>query len=217
MQFATICNDSVTADLLSYAFVYTEESKGNELVWAEFPPAYPKQIAAIWASLVTHSAKSLTLSDGDGGKTWNIQPLRRAYRRFVVDCPDLGHTKMGQPKYARLVHPNVGKTEQGQSFFILDRFEHTPGELLAAMLEHHTSCPMMMGWGEYMLAAAYAMGTSFCNKLITGGHLPVEGYWFSSDIDWKLIVAEGVKHGYLSLNGNCFIPAEIPVKQEAVV
>ncbi len=137
--------------------------------------------------------------------------------RFVVDCPDLGKTREGQPKFIRLVHPNVGKAEQGEGFYILDRFEHTPGELLAAMLENHTSCPMMIGWGEYMLAAARAMGTSFCNKLITGGHLPVEGYWFSSDIDWKLIVAEGVKHGHLSLDGNCFIPAEIPVRQEAIV
>ncbi|MCD4671399.1 MAG: hypothetical protein K8R77_01940 [Anaerolineaceae bacterium] len=216
-MFATIRNDSVTAELLSYAFIYTKESKGNELVWAEFPPSYPKQIAAIWASLVTNSAKSLTLADGDKGKSWNIQPLKRAYRRFVVDCPNLGQTRQGQPKFARLVHPNVGKTDTGQGFFILDRFGHSPAELLAATLEHHTSCPMMVGWGEYMLAAAQALGTTFCNKLTTGSQFPVEGYWFAGDIPWKDIVATGVEKGYLTLEGNSFIPAEIPIKQEVVV
>ena len=216
-MFATIQNESVTAELVSYALIHNNEHKGVELVWAEFPPTYPKTIQAIWAQLVSNSAKSLSLTDGNTGRSWYVQPLKRAYQRFVVDCPDLGKTREGQPKFIRLVHPNVGTVEQGEGFYILDRFEHTPGELLAATLENHTSCPILIGWGEYLLAAAQALGTTFCNKLITGGHLPVEGYWFSSAIDWNLIVAEGVKHRYLSLDGNCFIPTEIPVKQETVV
>ena len=216
-MFATIQNESVTAELVSYALVHNNEHKGVELVWAEFPPTYPKTIQAIWAQLVSNSAKSMSLTDGSTGRSWYIQPLKRAYQRFVVDCPDLGKTREGQPKFIRLVHPHVGIVEQGEGFYILDRFAHTPGELLAATLENHTSCPILIGWGEYLLAAARAMGTAFCNKLITGGHLPVEGYWFSSDIDWNLIVAEGVKRGYLSLDGNCFLPAEIPVKQKVNV
>lgn len=217
MKFATIRNDSVTAELLSYALICNRESKGVELVWAEFPPTYTKVISAIWAQLVTNSARQLSLLDGNSGQSWNVSPLKRAYQRFTVDCPDLGKTKHGQPKFVRLVHPNAGKADPGQGFYILDRFEHSPAELLAATLEHHTSCPMMIGWGEYMLAAAQALGTTHCDKLITGSQRPIEGYWFSSKIDWKDIVATGVEKGYLTLEGNCFIPAEIPIQQEVVV
>lgn len=129
-MFATIPNDSVTAELVSCALAHNNEHKGVDLVWAEFPPTYPKSVQAIWAQPVSNSAKPLTLTDGNTGKSWYIQPLKRAYQRFVIDCPDLGKTREGQPKFVRLVHSSVGKVEQGHGFYILDRFEHSPGELL---------------------------------------------------------------------------------------
>jgi len=215
-MFATLQNESVTAELISYALMNT--NGGNELVWAEFAPSYPKVIAAVWASLVTNTAKSLMLADSEAAHTWYIQPLKRAYRRYEVDCPDLSAGTTGRPKFVRLVHPNVGKTEQGEDFYVLDRFQHTPAQLLAATLEYNTNCPVLIGWGEYLLAAAQAMGSSFCQKLITGGARPVEGYWFSGNIPWQTTVAKGVEKGHLSLEGNCYIPAEIPmIEQEMVV
>jgi hypothetical protein len=213
MQFASIGNESVTAYLMSYAIIHNRLSRTVELVWAEFPPMYTKTAAAIWAQLVNNSTKSLNLSDQEQATGYHVAPLRRAYQRFAVDCPNLAKTKEGQPKFIRLVHPDVGKIEGKNGFYILDQFEHSPAQLLAATLENHTSCPMMIGWGEYMLAAAQKLGAEYCEKLKTGGPRRVEGYWFSGKIDWQAIVAEGVQKGYLTLEGNCFIPAEIPVPQ----
>ena len=213
MQFATISNASVTADLLSYALIDNRESNGVELVWAEFPPTFHKTISAIWAQLVNNTDSSLKLTDGNSGKSWHIRPLKRAYQRFTADCPNLSKTKEGQQKFVRLVHPDAGRVDGPHGFTILDRFEHTPAQLLAATLENHTATPMMIGWGAYMLAAAQALGPEYCEKLSTGSAYPVEGYWFSSKINWKDIVATGVEKGFLTLEGNCFLPAEIPALQ----
>ncbi|MDX9863219.1 MAG: hypothetical protein RBT34_00285 [Anaerolineaceae bacterium] len=213
MNFASIGNESVTAYLMSYAVHHNPLSRSVELIWAEFPPMYTKVAAAIWASLVNNSAKSLHLSDQDKTTGYHVAPLRRAYQRFTVDCPNLAQTKEGRPKFVRLVHPDVGKIEGKHGFYILDQFTHSPAQLLAATLENHSPCPVMIGWGEYLLAAAQALGSEYCEKLKTGGPRNVEGYWFSSKIDWNAIVAKGVQKGYLTLEGNCFLPAEIPVSE----
>ena len=217
MEFAPIKNDSVTAYLLSYALYTPPNNKNVEVVWVEFPPTYPKVATAIWAQLVSNSAKTLSLFDGNVSKNYYVQPLKRAYTKFIVDCPDLAKSKKGSPKFVRLMHPNVGKIQPNEDFFILDRFEHTPGQLLAAAIEHNTSCPMMIGWGEYVLSAAQALGEDYCQKLITGPQHPIEGYWFSKNINWQSIVATGIEHGHLSMDGNCVIPASIPVKENAAV
>lgn len=211
-MFATLRNESVSAELLSFALTQGSEG-GIELVWAEFVPAHPKVITAVWASLVTHSSRPLTLVDAETTRKWSVQPLKRAYRRYEAECPDLS----GRAKFIRLVHPLVGKGEQGEDFYILDRFQHTPAQLLAATLEHNTNCPVLIGWGEYLLATAQAMGAAFCQKLVTGGLRPVEGYWFSGDISWQKLVAKGVEKGVLSLQGHCYLPAEMPVEQELMV
>jgi hypothetical protein len=212
-MFATLRNESVSAELLSYALAQGNEG-GVELVWAEFVPTHPKIISAVWASLVTNSSRSLTLVDADTTRKWSVQPLKRAYRRYEAECPDLS----GRSKFIRLVHPNVGKGEQGEDFYILDRFQHTPAQLLAATLEYNTNCPVLISWGEYLLATAQTMGDAFCQKLVTGGIRPVEGYWFSGNISWQKLVAKGVEKGVLSLEGHCYIPADIPmIEQEMVV
>ena len=79
------------------------------------------------------------------------------------------------------------------------------------MLEQGTHLPIRIGWGAYLLAEALAEG--WAAALVTGGPAP-EGYVLQPDTPWADIIADGVKHARITLEGDC--QAAIPVPQMSV-
>ncbi len=86
-------------------------------------------------------------------------------------------------------------------------------EILPAMLERGTSYPVLMGWGEYLLAEAQARG--FAVPLVTGGPAP-EGYVIQPE-PWGEIISDGVKQGNLTLDGSGTVPMSTAIMAAVAV
>jgi hypothetical protein len=75
------------------------------------------------------------------------------------------------------------------------------------MLEQGTHLPIRIGWGPYLLAEALSEG--WAAPLVTGGPAP-EGYVIQPDTPWADIIADGVKHGRITLEGDCQVAIHAP-------
>jgi hypothetical protein len=63
------------------------------------------------------------------------------------------------------------------------------------MLERTTPLPILIGWGEYLLAEAH--NRSLATPLIRGGEAP-EG-WLLEPAPWDDIISHGIRSGRISL------------------
>ncbi len=215
-----ITNNSVSAVVRSYGIAPLTE--GNTLVWLELAPQHPKVIGAIWASLVNGSREFLRLRDDDTDQTFTARGLNHRYLRKTMDAPRIAGR--ARPKFMRLIAPAMVKLDTAtfskKPFYAgAWRWHDSPGvsqqlapaTALAAMLEQGTHLPIRIGWGPHLLAEALTEG--FAAPLITGGPAP-EGYVIQPDTPWADIIAEGVKRGYITLEGDC--QAAIPAVSLAV-
>jgi hypothetical protein len=71
------------------------------------------------------------------------------------------------------------------------------GTALAAMLEAGTSVPILIGWGDFLLAEALHRG--YAQPLLTGGPAPA-GYWLKGDAPGADLVSEGLRRGEIDLD-----------------
>ena len=204
-----ITNNSVSAVVRSYALAPLEE--GNVIVWLELAPQHPKVIGAIWASLVNGTREFLRLRDDDTDQTHAARGLNHRYLRKTMDAPRIAGR--ARPKFMRLVAPAMVKLDTatfGKKPFFAGAWrwhdsqgashQLAPATALAAMLEQGTHLPIRIGWGPYLLAETLAEG--YAAPLFTGGPAP-EGYVIQPDTPWADIIAEGVKHGHITLDGDC--------------
>lgn len=203
-----ITNNSVSAVVRSYAIAPLAE--GNTIVWLELAPQHPKVIGAIWASLVNGSREFLHLRDDDAGQTYTARGLNHRYLRKTMDAPRIAGR--ARPKFMRLVAPTMVKLDAatfGKKPFYVGAWrwqdsqgvsqQLAPATALAAMLEQGTHLPIRIGWGPYLLAEA--LTRDFATPLVTGGDAP-EGYVVQPDTPWAEIIADGVKHGHITLAGD---------------
>ncbi|MCC7362711.1 MAG: hypothetical protein IT317_24735 [Anaerolineales bacterium] len=204
-----ITNNSVSAVVRSYAIAPLAE--GDTIVWLELAPQHPKVIGAIWASLVNGTREFLRLRDDDSDQTYTARGLNHRYIRKTMDAPRIAGR--ARPKFMRLVAPAMVKLDAatfGKKPFFAGAWrwddsqgvsqQLAPATALAAMLEQGTHLPIRIGWGPYLLAEALAQ--EYAVPLVTGGPAP-EGYAIQPDTPWADIIAEGVKRGHISLNGDC--------------
>jgi hypothetical protein len=220
-----ITNNSVSAVVRSFALAPLED--GNVIVWLELAPQHPKVIGAIWASLVNGTREFLRLRDDDTDQTHTARGLNHRYLRKTMDAPRIAGR--ARPKFMRLVAPAMVKLDAatfGKKPFFTGAWrwldiqgvsqQLAPATALAAMLEQGTHLPIRIGWGAYLLAEALAEG--YAAPLVTGGPAP-EGYVIQPDTPWADIIAEGVKHGHITLEGDCqatmavqpfAVPAAVP-------
>ncbi|MCC6190660.1 MAG: hypothetical protein IT318_16645 [Anaerolineales bacterium] len=210
-----ITNNSVSAVVRSFAIAPLEE--GDTIVWLELAPQHPKVIGAIWASLVNGTREFLRLRDDDNGASYTARGLNHRYVRKTMDAPRIAGR--ARPKFMRLVAPAMIKFDAasfGKKPFFAGAWrwqdsqgvsqQLPPATALAAMLEQGTHLPIRIGWGPYLLAEALARECAA--PLETGGPAP-EGYVIQPDAPWADIIADGVKHGHITLDGDC--QAAIPV------
>lgn len=213
-----ITNNSVSAVVRSFAIAPLDE--GDIIVWLELAPQHPKVIGAIWASLVNGTREFLRLRDDESGESHTARGLNSRYVRKTMDAPRIAGR--ARPKFMRLVAPAMIKFDaasfgkkpfyagawrwhaQGSSHGVSQQLASATA--LAAMLEQGTHLPIRIGWGPYLLAEALAEG--YAAPLVTGGPAP-EGYVMRPDTPWHEIISEGVKHGHITLDGDC--QAAIPV------
>jgi hypothetical protein len=204
-----ITNNSVSAVVRSYAIAPLAEA--NTIVWLELAPQHPKVIGAIWASLVNGSREFLRLRDDDSGQTYTARGLNHRYIRKTMDAARIAGR--ARPKFMRLVAPTMVKLDAatfGKKPFYVGAWrwqdsqgvsqELAPATALAAMLEQGTHLPIRIGWGPYLLAEALTRDSA--TPLFTGGCAP-EGYVVQPDTPWTEIIADGVKHGHITLAGDC--------------
>jgi hypothetical protein len=211
-----ITNNSVSAVVRSYAIAPLDE--GDTIVWLELAPQHPKVIGAIWASLVNGSREILRLRDDDSGQTYAARGLNHRYLRKTMDAPRIAGR--ARPKFMRLLAPAMAKfdaAEFGKKPFYAGAWswrdgqgncqQMSPATALAGMLEQGTHLPIRIGWGPYLLAEALARECAA--PLATGGPAP-EGYVFKPDAPWVEIIASGVKHGQITLEGDCQSAMPVP-------
>jgi hypothetical protein len=204
-----ITNNSASAVVRSYAIAPLDD--GDTIVWLELAPQHPKVIGAIWASLVNGSREILRLRDDESGQTYAARGLNHRYIRKTVDAPRIAGR--ARPKFMRLLAPALVKfdaAEFGKKPFYAGAWSWRdsqgncqsmpPATALAAMLEQGTQLPIRIGWGPYLLAEALARECAA--PLATGGPAP-DGYVFKPDAPWGEIIASGVKHGHITLEGDC--------------
>ena len=219
-----ITNNSVSAVVRSYAIAPLVE--GDTIVWLELAPQHPKVIGAIWASLVNGSREILRLRDDESGQTYAARGLNHRYLRKTMDAPRIAGR--ARPKFMRLLAPAMVKfdaAEFGKKPFYAGAWswrdgqdncqQMSPATALAGMLEQGTHLPIRIGWGPYLLAEALARECAA--PLATGGPAP-EGYVFKPDAPWVEIIASGVKHGHITLEGDCqaTMPALAPAFPQTV-
>ncbi len=211
-----ITNNSVSAVVRSFAIAPLDE--GNTLVWLELAPQHPKVIGAIWASLVNSTREFLRLRDDETGESHVARGLNSRYVRKTMDAPRIAGR--ARPKFMRLIAPAMIRFDAasfGKKPFYAGAWrwldsqgasqQLAPATALGAMLEQGTHLPVRIGWGPYLLAEALAEG--FAEPLVTGGPAP-EGYLLRPDTPWADIVSEGVKHGRITLDGDCQAPIPVP-------
>lgn len=189
-----ISNSSVSVVIRSFGLAPVDGE--NTVIWLEIAPQHPKVVGAIWASLVNNTSDRLRIQT-DEGKHITAAGLHRRYHRLPMDAPRLA--SRARPKFLRLVAPEAcAITDRKAPFVALAWPGRTIGQSLAAMLEHGTAHPMLIGWGDYLLRAATA--GEYAERLITGGPAP-QGYLFDKDTPWRDFIAEGTKRGHLKLDG----------------
>ncbi len=204
-----ITNNSVSAVVRSYAIAPLDE--GDTIVWLELAPQHPKVIGAIWASLVNGSRELLRLRDDDASQNHAVRGLNHRYIRKTMDAPRIAGR--ARPKFMRLLAPALVKFDAAdfgkKPFYACawtwhdakgERHNLPPATALAAMLEQGTHLPLRISWGPYLLAEALARECAA--PLVTGGPAP-EGYVFQPDAPWAEIISAGVKHGHITLEGDC--------------
>jgi hypothetical protein len=221
-----ITNNSVSAVARSYAIAPLDD--GDTIVWLELAPQHPKVIGAIWASLVNGSREILRLRDDATGQNYAVRGLNHRYIRKTMDAPRIAGR--ARPKFMRLLAPALVKfdaAEFGQKPFYAGAWswrdgkgicqQMPPATALAAMLERGTHLPIRIGWGPYLLSEALARDCAA--PLATGGPAP-EGYVFKPNAPWTEIISTGVKHGHITLEGECqsemlVVPFAVPQAVQA--
>ncbi|MCC6192489.1 MAG: hypothetical protein IT318_25970 [Anaerolineales bacterium] len=211
-----ITNNSVSAVVRSFALAPLDQ--GDTIVWLELAPQHPKVIGAIWASLVNGTREFLKLRDDDTGQAYTARGLNSRYLRKTMDAPRIAGR--ARPKFLRLIAPAMVKLDAatfGKKPFFAGAWRWTDSQgvsqqlasatALAAMLEQGTHLPIRIGWGPYLLAEALAEG--WAAPLVTGGPAP-EGYVIQPDTPWADIISDGVKHGRITLEGDCRVAIPVP-------
>lgn len=216
-----ISNPSAGVTALGYAL-----NPENQIVWLDLAPEHPKRVEAIWAEMVDGGGSWLRITDKDLDRpqepliTLHCRGLHHRYHRLTADAPDLVDGR-ARPKMVRLIAPELcGLEDVQQPFGVIqwpgasEKAGIAPGTALAAALEHHTSLPIQIGWGDYLLAEAIRLECA--QPLITGGTGPV-GYWLAP-VAWETIISEGIRAGHITLDGQIQrMPVDIPVLNPAQV
>jgi len=200
-----ITNNSVSAVVRSFAIAPLEE--GDTIVWLELAPQHPKVIGAIWASLVNGTREFLRLRDDDSVASHTARGLNHRYIRKTMDAPRIA--SRARPKFMRLVAPAMIKFDAaafGKKPFYAGAWRWQDNLNVSQQLAQGTHLPIRIGWGPYLLAEALARECAA--PLVTGGPAPV-GYVIQPDAPWADIIGDGVKHGHITLDGDC--QAAIPV------
>ncbi len=209
-----IGNNSTSVVVRSFGLAQNDKRE-NIIVWLEIAPQHPKQVGAIWASLV-NGAKELLSLRTDDNKSLYVRGLSRRYHKLTTDAPRIA--ARARPKFLRLVAPEaLAIQKRGDDFIALEWPGRTIGQTLAAMLEKGTPYPIQMGWGDYLLREASTRevkNTPCARRLITGGLAP-QGYVISGKTPWGEIIADGVKAGAITLQGKCQDSPSEPVLVEA--
>ena len=195
-----IGNHSTSVVVRSFALAQNDKGE-NIIVWLEIAPQHPKQVGAIWASLVNGARESLSLHTDDDQNLY-VRGLNRRYHKLTIDAPRLA--ARARPKFLRLVAPEaIAIQKRGDDFIALAWPGRTLGQTLAAMLEKGSPYPVQIGWGDYLLHAAtrHEIKAVPCARpLITGGPAP-QGYCIAGKTPWGEIIAAGVKAGLITLQG----------------
>ena len=193
-----IGNNSTSVVVRSFALAQNDKGE-NVIVWLEIAPQHPKQVGAIWASLVNGTKELLSLRTDDD-KSLYVHGLHRRYHKLTMDAPRIA--ARARPRFLRLVAPEaIAIQKRGDDFVALEWPGRTIGQVLAAMLEKGSPYPLQIGWGDYLLheAARREIKDWPCARpLITGGPAP-QGYFISGKTPWGEIISEGVKAGQISL------------------
>lgn len=189
-----------------------DDERENVIVWLDLAPNHPKVLNAIWATLMNGGSSDVRLADYDSHMpTYLARGLRRRYRRLTADAPSLAGR--ARPKQLRLIAPEASRVEDyTQPFIALDWPGLPASTALAAMLEQGSPYPILMDWGDYLLATAVAQG--YARPLLTGGNAP-QGYLIDP-APWREIIAAGVKSGEITLDGARPTRAAIAVGSDSV-
>ena len=201
MKSIRIANNSVSAVVYGYGIAEIENEA--TVVYLDLAPQHPKVIGAIWASLVNGAREWVRLTDENTDETRLVRGLNRRYHRLTMDAPRIAGR--ARPKHIRLVAPLACQVEKlTRPFVVLDwSWNDTTGQTqhlcsatgLAAMLERDTPLPILIGWGEYLLAEAQARNCA--TPLIRGGQAP-EG-WLIDKAPWDEIISHGIRSGQINL------------------
>jgi hypothetical protein len=201
MKSIRIANTSVSAVVYGYALA----DLGGErtVVYLDLAPQHPKVLGAIWASLVNGAREWLRLVDENSGESHLVRGLNRRYHRLAIDTPRIAGR--ARPKHLRLVAPLACQVEAlTRPFVALGWSWHDaagqalhlcPAATLAAMLERNTPLPILIGWGDYLLAEASARGLAA--PVTRGGDAP-DG-WLIEPAPWDEIISHGIRAGQISL------------------
>ena len=211
-----IGNNSTSVVVRSFALAQNDKGE-NVLVWLEIAPQHPKQVGAIWASLVNGTKELLSLRTDDD-KSLYVHGLHRRYHKLTMDAPRIA--ARARPRFLRLVAPEaIAIQKRGDDFVALEWPGRTIGQTLAAMLEKGTPYPIQIGWGDYLLREAVTREVKdmpCARRLVTGGPAP-QGYFISGKTPWGEIISQGVKAGQISLReAQAKVDAEAPLPKGKV-
>ena len=196
-------NSSVSVVIRSFGLAEREGRK--VVVWLEIAPQHPKQVQAIWASLVNGSREGLVLRDAEEQSIW-VEGLCRRYHQMSVDAPRIA--ARARPRFVRLVAPEaVAIPRPGADFIALEWPGRTLGQSLAAMLEKGSPYPIQIGWGNHLLREAVAL--DHAAPLITGGPAP-RGYAVDGNTPWSRIISDGLRKGLITIDGGCQVAEVAP-------
>lgn len=201
MGVIRIANSSVSVVVSGYGVA---EIRGEPVVvYLDIAPQHPKAMGAIWANLVSGTKEKLVISDDQVGESFFVRGLARRYHRLAMDAPRIAGR--ARPKHIRLVAPMACQIDSLTKPFVALAWqwrdhagvEHslTPATSLAAMLERSSPLPVLISWGEYLLAEAQERG--FATPLIRGGEAP-EGVVIDG-APWEAILADGITSGRIQL------------------
>ncbi len=201
MKTIRIANNSVSA--VVYAYGLADLDGERTVIYLDLAPQHPKVLGAIWASLVNGAREWLRLADENTGETYLVRGLNRRYHRLTADAPRIAGR--ARPKHLRLVAPLACQVEKLTRPFVVlgwtwqghdgQTQQLCPATALAAMLERNTPLPILVGWGEYLLAEANTRGLA--EPITRGGEAP-EG-WLILPAPWDEILSQGIRSGRISL------------------
>jgi hypothetical protein len=212
MSAIRIANNSVSVIVSGYAIA----DIGGEptVMYLDIAPQHPKSVGAIWASLVSGAKEWLSLSDEEANVSLKVRGINRRYHRITADAPRIA--SRARPKHVRLVAPMACQIDSLTDPFVVLAWTWTdthgqthyltPATALAAMLENHTPLPILIHWGDYLLAEALAGG--FATSLIRGGDAP-EGYVIVP-ATWEEIITRGIATGQIQLPPHPYSGEGIP-------